>query len=176
MLISVRRRVLPQSDLEKIRQYVARGKPVIGIRTASHAFSIKNKSLPEGFSDWPEFDAEVFGGNYHGHLGNQLKSTIKLVEKGSRHPIITGLTSTPFEQGWSLYQTSPFAPGTNVLLTGQAEGHPPEPVAWTYTRADSGRSFYTSLGHIDDFKSPGFVRLLQNALRWSADLNINDHD
>jgi type 1 glutamine amidotransferase len=33
----------------------------------------------------------------------------------------------------------------------------------------SGKSrvFYTSLGHVDDFKNPQFVRLLGNAVLWT---------
>ena len=45
-----------------------------------------------------------------------------------------------------------------------AESEKTEPVAWTFTRADGGRSFYTSLGHPDDFTRPEFRTLLKNAL------------
>ena len=73
-----------------------------------------------------------------------------------------------FKQGGSLYRTSPLAKGTTVLAIGPAEGQPEEPVAWTFERADKGRSFYTSLGHVDDFENPAFVHLLVNGLHWAA--------
>ena len=55
-----------------------------------------------------------------------------------------------------------------MLLLGTVEGQPAEPVAWTFVRADGGRSFYTSLGHVDDFAKPEFENFLANAIRWSC--------
>src|SRR3954469_5092216 len=68
LLISVRRRTPPKAQLEAIRRHVAAGKPVVGIRTASHAFSLnKGQTLAAGSADWPQWDAEVLGGNYGNH-------------------------------------------------------------------------------------------------------------
>lgn len=170
VLISIRRRVLPPSDMQVIRDFVAAGKPVIGIRTASHAFSLGRKQTPDGFSDWPEFDAQVFGGNYHGHLGNSLVSIVQ-TEKELLHPILRTVTREPFQQGYSLYNVMPLAKGTTVLATAKADGHPAEPVAWTYQRADGGRSFYTSMGHPRDFASIHFQQLLLNGIHWAVGLN-----
>lgn len=176
LLVSIRRRVLPTADMQLVRDFVESGKPVIGIRTASHAFALRNAEPPEGFADWPEFDAQVFGGNYHGHHGNQLKSTVQVVESAVDHPLLTGVTKERFPQGWSLYETSPLADGTTLLMTGEVEGYPAEPVAWTFTRADGGRSFYTSLGHITDFEREPFIRLLTNAVYWAAERPIPTWD
>lgn len=167
-LISVRRRVLPLADLKFVRDFIAVGKPVVGIRTASHAFSLgNNKEVPKGLVDWPEFDAQVFGGNYHGHHPNNLPSTVSIA--ASDHPLVQGLPES-FTQKGSLYMTSPLAAGTHTLLVGKAEGFDPEPVAWTFRRADGGLSFYSSLGHPEDFKNPAFVQLLANAIAWAAQL------
>src|SRR5262249_49177583 len=38
LVVSMRRRALPEKDLEAVRKFLAAGKPVVGIRTASHAF------------------------------------------------------------------------------------------------------------------------------------------
>ena len=54
------------------------------------------------------------------------------------------------------------------LLIGTIPDKPSEPVAWTFKRADGGKSFYTSLGHPSDFKNPAFRLLLANAIRWAA--------
>ena len=169
LLVSVRRRVLPENDLAIVRAFVEAGKPVIGIRTASHAFSLRNQEPPIGFAAWSEFDEEVFGGNYTNHHGNSLKSLITVTS--DKHPITEDLAKTTFPQGGSLYRTSPLKEGTNVLMTGKVEGHPAEPVAWTYVREDGGRSFYTSLGHIDDFANPLFQQLLLNGIRWTLEAN-----
>jgi type 1 glutamine amidotransferase len=53
-------------------------------------------------------------------------------------------------------------------MTGSVPGQPAEPVAWTFQRADGGRSFYMSMGHPGDFENPAFVRLLTNAIAWAA--------
>lgn len=170
VLISVRRRVLPPEDMQVLRDFVSAGKPVIGIRTASHAFSLGKSDLPEGYSDWPEFDAQIFGGNYHGHLGNSLASTIQ-TDTELLHPVLNSVTKEPFQQGHSLYNVLPLATGTTVLATGKATGHPVEPVAWTYQRTDGGRSFYTSLGHPKDFANRHFQQLLLNGIHWAVGLD-----
>ena len=52
------------------------------------------------------------------------------------------------------------------LLTGTIPDHT-EPVAWTHDYKGA-RVFYTSLGHPKDFEEPAFVRLIANALFWTA--------
>lgn len=174
-LISVRRRTLKPDRLKIVQDFVAAGKPVIGIRTASHAFSLRKEAAPEGLAGWPEFDAEVFGGSYTNHYGNKLESTVHVVKDAATHPILRGINASSFPQGGSLYMTSPVATSAKILLTGTVEGQPPEPVAWTFDRKDGGRSFYTSLGQIKDFDRIEFVRLLTNAIYWSADLEPPAH-
>ncbi|MCC9609029.1 isochorismatase family protein [Blastopirellula sp. JC732] len=175
LLISVRRRALPPEQLEALRKYVAAGKPMVGIRTASHAFGLRGKEPPEGTETWEEFDAEVWGGNYTNHYPNGMKSMIETVEANAKHPILRGVSREPFPQVGSLYQTAPLAAGTTMLLTGTVEGKPAEPVAWTFRRADSGWSFYTSLGHKEDFQNKSFQRLLLNSIYWAAGLEVPNH-
>lgn len=165
LFISARRRPLPKEELARIRQHVAAGKPVIGIRTASHAFHLRNKPAPDGLADWPDIDAQVFGGSYSNHHGHTLKSATWPLPEAKDHPILKGLATAEFPGGGGLYQTSPLKPGATELLRGKVDGvaqH--EPVAWTFIRADGGRSFYTSLGHPDDFSRSEFRTLLKNAL------------
>lgn len=172
LLISVRRRALPPAQLEAVRKYVAAGKPMVGIRTASHAFGLRGKQPPAGTETWEEFDQEVWGGNYNNHYANTLKSTIETVDANAKHPILRGVSREPFTQNGSLYQAAPLAAGTTTLLTGAVEGKPAEPVAWTFRRADGGWSFYTSLGHKDEFQQKPFERLLLNSIYWAAGLEV----
>ena len=167
LLVSIRRRVLPDADMKLIREFVKSGKPVIGIRTASHAFSLgADRNPPEGFADWPKFDADVFGGNYHGHHGNKLKSMVTAM---GDHAILKGVSKKKaVRQGGSLYMTSPLKERTTVLTTGLVDGQSREPVTWTFFRADGGRSFYSSMGHVDDFENAEFTRLLYNGICWAA--------
>jgi len=53
-----------------------------------------------------------------------------------------------------------------VLLTGSIPGHG-EPIAWTRMHK-GGRIFYTSLGHQKDFEEEAFLKLMTNAILWSA--------
>jgi hypothetical protein len=86
----------------------------------------------------------------------------------SSHPILAHVALHEFDAGGSLYQVSPIADSAEVLMTGTIDGAPTEPVAWTFTRTDGGKSFYTSLGHPADFENPAFVRMLVNGLCWAA--------
>ncbi|MDA1016653.1 MAG: isochorismatase family protein [Planctomycetota bacterium] len=167
ILVSVRRRTLPTAAMRVLRRFVAAGKPVVGIRTASHAFSVNGK-LAEGQAMWPEFDAHVFGGHYHGDHGKPLNSPVSIAAPS--HTILAGVPTEPFRQAGSLYKTSPLAKGTTTLLMGRIEGHPAQPVAWTFQRADGGKSFYTSMGHRGDFENPVFLRMLINSLHWAVGL------
>ncbi len=168
LFVSVRRRTLPPQQLNRIRQYVQAGKPVIGIRTASHAFCLRNKEPEDGFAAWPEFDKTVFGGNYTNHYKNSLIATIQRVNPFSTSAefLLSGIQQLPVQSGGSLYCVSPIEEQTELVLEGVVEGHAPEPVAWTFLRTDGGKSFYTSLGHIDDFRGPVLPRLLLNAIEW----------
>ena len=168
LFVSVRRRTLPPQQLNRIRQYVQAGKPVIGIRTASHAFCLRNKEPEDGFAAWPEFDSTVFGGNYTNHYKNTLVAMIQSVQPGSSvsKVLLSGIKKLPTRSGGSLYRVSPLEERADVVLEGTVEGQAPEPVAWTFRRADGGKSFYTSLGHVDDFRGPVLPRLLSNAIGW----------
>lgn len=168
LVLSVRRRALPVKQMEALRKYVAAGKPVIGIRTACHAFSLHGKQPPEGTATWEAFDPEVFGGNYHGHHSNKVTSVVEIVPASADHPILHGAPRGRYTQHGSLYKTSPVADSATLLLTGQIESNDQEPVAWTFQRADGGKSFFTSLGHKTDFDQPMFQRLLLNSVYWAA--------
>ncbi|MCA9178264.1 MAG: isochorismatase family protein [Planctomycetales bacterium] len=177
LLLSVRRRTLPPEQLKVVRDFVAAGKPVLGIRTASHAFCLRNMPAPAGAADWPEFDQEVFGGNYTNHHGNQLKSQVTYAD--GNHPITKPLGMLPVGgvvQHGSLYMAAPLEPGATVLLRGElnpsaaAKQASPEPVAWTFQRRDGGRSFYTSIGAPLDLQNRFYADLLHSALRWAADI------
>ena len=169
LFVSVRRRPLPGSQLERIRTFVAAGKPVVGIRTASHAFSLRaGMPLPENLDAWPTFDPDVLGGHYKGHHGPSPAVTVTLAEGAADHPILAGVDLAQLSGRGTLYQVSPLAESTKPLLIGTIPDQSPEPIAWTNVSKSGGRVFYTSLGHVDDFQQEPFNRLLVNALRWAA--------
>ncbi|MFL2478017.1 MAG: PVC-type heme-binding CxxCH protein [Verrucomicrobiales bacterium] len=166
LFISVRRRALPSEQLRAVREYIMASNPVIGIRTSSHAFSLRNQKPEQGHEAWEMFDPEVFGGNYHGHHGSDKKTFAKSVD--AAHPIMKGVTVDEFPTGGSLYQVLPLEKNTHVLMSGRAVGiNENQPVAWAYENKFGGKSFYTSLGHKNDFSNLNFIKMIDNALSWA---------
>lgn len=164
LFISVRRRSLPDEQLKLVREYVEAGKPVMGIRTASHAFHTKG-THPEGHGEWQSFDPHVLGGNYQGHHGAGPPVKLQPAPRAEGHPILNDVDATKFVSYGSLYRVSPLASTAQALLIGTIPGKPPEPVAWTHMYR-GGRVFYCSLGHPKDFEQDDFKRLLVNAVFW----------
>ncbi len=170
---SIRRRTLRKNQLDVVRKYIADGKPLVAIRTTSHAFSPRGGELADGLEQWPEFDREILGGNYQGHHGNEAKTFVRAIQEAAGHPILQGVPMDEFRVFGSLYRNTPLATTAAPLMLGRADGvEQHEPVAWTHQRPNGGKVFYTSLGHPQDFETPEFVRLLRNATYWAADLPI----
>lgn len=171
LLVSVRRYTPPPAQLEIIRRYVQSGRPIVGIRTASHAFVLRDAEPPAGQSAWPEWGEEVIGCHYdHRHTSGK---TVTITAVPPLHPLLTGV-SLPFTNQDSLYRVTPLRPGATPLLLGTAPGEPPQPVAWTFTHVGGGKTFYTALGSPTDFANPAFRRLLRNGVRWAAGLPMEE--
>jgi type 1 glutamine amidotransferase/nicotinamidase-related amidase len=171
VVVYARRRAFHADQMKYLRDYLSRGKPLIGLRTASHAFDAR-EAVPKGHDEWVKFDPEVLGGNYHGHYDAGPAATITLAPGADNHAILKGI-ELPLHSNGSLYKASPLAAGTMPLLVGEITGEKPEPVAWTHQYKNS-RVFYTSLGHPDDFANPQFRKLLTNAIFWAIDMPIAD--
>lgn len=152
-----RRLKITGEQLERVKKYATSGKPVVAIRTASH-----------GFQNWLDMDKEVLGGDYKNHYGNDLKTTVKLTDTGSKHPIMDGVK--PFISDGSLYKNPAVNKDVTVLMNGSIPDHT-EPLTWTRDYK-GGRIFYTSLGHPNDFKDPNFTRMLTNAIYWVAKKDV----
>ena len=168
-LWSIRRRTLPKSQMDVVRRFLAAGKPLVAIRTTSHAFCLRAKKPAAGLDEWPEFDREVLGCSYENHHGNKLQTHVWANPGAEKHPVMAGVRTDEFRLYGSLYRSLPVAKAATVLMMGRAGNiatH--QPVAWTHTSPAGGRVFYTSLGHPEDFKIPDFDRLLMNAVYWAA--------
>jgi nicotinamidase-related amidase/type 1 glutamine amidotransferase len=173
-LISVRRRALPEKQMDIIRKFVSDGKPLVGIRTASHAFSLRGQKPPQGCAVWETFDSEVFGGHYTNHHGDGPKVEIKVADGAATHPILSGVNLAELRGKGSLYKVSPLEKTATPLLIGSIPDKPAEPVLWTHKTKAGGRVVYTSLGHRDDFTEAAFNRLLSNAIHWAAGLPVSE--
>ncbi|MBL7221700.1 MAG: ThuA domain-containing protein [Phycisphaerae bacterium] len=153
LVVYARRFEISGAQLKTVKDYIASGRPVIGIRTASHAFQ-----------KYLEFDREVLGGSYSGHLGDEDGIKIIVNTQTARHPVLSGVYE--WTRSGKLYRNRELRPGVTLLLTGKGpkESHP---VAWVRTIGKQ-RVFYTSMGLSEDFANDTFNRLLANAVEWTT--------
>lgn len=160
-MLFARRQPLSAAQQEEIEKYLAAGKPLVAIRTASHAFSVKS-DLPAGLKNWDEFDKTILGGSYRGH-GN---GGSEILGGNTSNPLLAKVGGFPWKSKSDLYNVKPVASDATVLISGRDASGAEEPVAWTRTVGKS-KVFYTSLGHEEDFKNPDFRKLLGNAVSWA---------
>lgn len=156
----IHRRELPEEQLAIIREYLGSGKPLVALRTTSHAFET-----------WKEFDREILGCHYDGHHGNKSGDNptyLRIVPEQVGHPILAGVPAEEFAVPSWLYKSQPLSNTATCLMTGRVSDRPVEPATWVNERGGQ-RVFYTMLGHPDDFNLPAFRALLLNAIQWSLD-------
>ncbi|WP_139997380.1 ThuA domain-containing protein [Paenibacillus paridis] len=174
----IRFRQLPEEQFRYIREYLDTGKPVIGLRTSTHAFQ-----YPEGhpLQEWNDgFGIDVLGAPWIRHFGHSSTTSVSVAWAAGEHPILRGIP-THFECRSWLYQVLPYPlEGTIPLLNG-ATINPEDngwsytsdtprvhPVAWTRTHGGGGRVFTTTMGHPEDFELEAFRRLLLNGMHWAV--------
>ena len=173
VLVSVRRRMPPKEQLDALRAHIAAGKPLVGIRTACHAWCTRDEkqnaaALAAGKGVWPEFDPEVIGGHYSNHHGNEQKSSIAPADGAHHHPTLLGVQVQKLVGNGSLYVVKPLVETAQTVLIGTIFAKDPEPVAWTNLAGPKqARVFNTTLGHWDDFENPAFKKLLANGITWA---------
>ena len=180
-VIFVRRVALEPQKMDMIKNYIKSGKPVLGIRTASHSFDAKGNVAREGggitqsnesvsgfLAQWPEFDEEILGGNYQGHYGHlKEKTQIRIVPGMEKHPLLKGIDPNGFGSVSWLYQNRPLrSAAAQVLLTGAIPNEPSEPVLWINHTKYNNTVVYTSLGHHDDWNIPDFHQMLVNSVHY----------
>lgn len=154
LVVFCRRWQLEGQQAKRIRDWCESGKPILGIRTASHAFQF-----------FREFDREILGGDYQGHDGGGVEVHIARNEENALHPILKEVSD--WSRKGKLYFNPNIADDVVLLLSGKTEENQ-APVAWARENGKQ-RIFYTSLGIPDDFRNENFLRLLDNSLLWLAE-------
>lgn len=171
LILFSRRRFLPKEQMDAVRAHLNAGRPLLGIRTANHAFIPRPKDVVDpGLEIWPEFTREVLGGENAGYETKGLPYTVSL-PAGVSTPLLEGVNSANIRGHQSLYKVLPLAADATPLLIGTAgagASTPPQPVAWTRAYGpNKARIFYTSLGAPEDMQIQDVRRLLVNAVKWT---------
>ena len=168
MVIFTRFRDLPDDQMKHIVDFVDSGKPVIGLRTSTHAFDLRNNKKYLRFS-WrnPEWDGgfgrQVLGETWIDHHGGHgWQSGRGIAAPGAEgHPILRGIADGDVWDPSDVYTVRlPLPVGCKPLLLGQVlagmspddppcdseerdgktfdKNDPMMPVAWVRTRKLEG--------------------------------------
>ena len=191
LVIFLRFQDFPDAEMQHIVDYLDRGGPVVGFRTATHAFQIRRPDARFAKYTWNNkaeyaggFGRQILGETWVSHYGkNHAQSSKLLLQAGeASHPILRGVKDVWVQSGG--YTAAPIE-GSRILAMGQIlEGMTPDsppaggkelmPVAWyrTYTGAAGkpGRVFTTTHGASEDLLNEGFRRMSINACLWAAGL------
>lgn len=174
---------LPPKQFEYIWKYLNSGKPVIGLRTSTHAFDYeKNHPLAE-FNRG--FGKRALGSEYYLHLSGDTE--VKHVLANRNHEVLNGVAQKFIDPG-TLYKAKLPATATPLLMgtgkpkrtgiiknqfgTHELEAEMSWPVAWTWKNEWGGRVFSTTLGHEKSFALDTVNRLLINAVHWCLEKSV----
>ncbi len=194
MVIFTRFRNLPDEQMKYLDDYLKAGKPVVGMRTATHAFNIPGGKTYSRYTNgsnvngWEGgFGRLVLGEqwvNHHGQHGSQGTRGI-LVPENKDHPILRGIRDGDIFGPTDVYTVHLPLPHCDVLVLGEVtqslqpdskpvegkKNDPMMPVAWTKMYSipygKPGRAFATTMGASQDLASEGARRLLVNACYWA---------
>lgn len=188
MVLFTRFRELPDDQMKYIVDYTNAGKPVMGLRTATHAFNYK-ENLESPYAKYSFNSGDFDGGygrqvlgetwiNHHGHHGKESARGV-IDEAMKNHPIVKGVSDI-----WGpsdVYGIKELTGDAQVLVHGQVlvgmeptDAPKPDtitmPMAWikTYTgeTGNTSRVFNTTMGASVDLESEGLRRLLVNGCYW----------
>ena len=195
MVIFLRWRTLPDEQMKPIIDYIEAGKPVVGLRTATHAFKPGRKGPYAKYTS----DSKVSG--YEGGFGKQVLGETWVAHHGAHgkegtrgiialgqegHAIVRGIEPGSIFGTTDVYTVKLPLPGDSTpLVLGQVteslkpeskpvagkKNDPMMPVAWTKTykgeSGNVGRVFTTTMGASQDFAHEGTRRMLVNGCYWA---------
>jgi len=171
-------RALPDRQLKLILDYVNSGKPIVGLRTSTHAFRYPDGHKNAKYNDG--FGREVFGQKWITHHGHKSSTEVSIIPTMAKHPILKGIYGSFPCSSW-LYHVTPLVGDCTPLLMGRAlnsdktenqDEYPlTQPVAWTKTYKGA-RVFFTTLGHPKDFEEYSVRRLLMNGIYWALGMEV----
>ncbi|WKN29925.1 ThuA domain-containing protein [Porifericola rhodea] len=197
MVLFTRFRELPDEQMKYIDAYTKAGKPIVAMRTSTHAFNYsRNKQSPYAkysFNSKEEgweggYGKQVFGETWVAHHGHHGKEGTRGLINGlvQDHPILKGVQDI-----WGptdVYTIADLPEDAEVLLYGQSTKGMNDkaplsydkavmPVAWTrnYTSASGkqARVFNTTMGAAVDLQSEDLRRMMVNACYWAMGMEAD---
>jgi putative membrane-bound dehydrogenase-like protein len=177
----------PQTQMQYLDNYLKRGGPVVGMRTATHAFKTKASDPFAKYSYDSKvtgyelgFGHQVLGQTWVGHYGkNHTQSTrISVVDSRDSHPILRGVKDIWVQAGCYVGKPTDGEVLTMAQpLNGMTLDSPidstkmPMPSEWTRTYISEsgkpGRVFTSLYGTPEDLLNDGYRRMLVNGCFWT---------
>lgn len=189
MIIGTRFRDPSLEDAKHVTKFLNDGKPVIGIRTSTHAFKWLDDRSFGGKISFKDFGPKVMGEGWVSHHGKHKVEGARgvLESANANHPILNGVSDVfgPSD----VYGIKALTEKDTILLRGQVtenlnpssrpvagKNNPMQPLAWLHTyqspRGSSGTTFCTTMGASVDLASEDLRRLLVNAAYHLTGLDV----
>ncbi len=190
MIIATRFRTLPDEQMKHLVEYIEGGNPIIGLRTATHAFNDPASATYGRYSwqyqgdDYKQgFGRQVLGETWIAHHGKHNVESTRGIIADPAHPIATGIKDGEIWGPSDVYRVRLPLEGSHVIFNGAIlSGMKPEdavvddprndpmmPIGWTRTYKDA-RVFTTTMGAATDFANTGVRRMIVNATYWALGL------
>ena len=195
VVMLLRFRELPDPEMKHFVDYLHRGKPIIALRTSTHAFAYtRNQQSPYAKFDWQSrdwpggFGQQVLGEtwiNHHGEHGKQSTRGVINAEFKA-HPVLRGVADL-----WGptdVYAVAQPLTDAQVLVRGEVltgmnpsdaplagpKNNPMMPLVWLRDyRGEGGQRnkiLTTTMGAATDLECAALRRLIVNACFWSVGL------
>ena len=189
-------RELPDEQMQHFVDYYLSGKPIIALRTSTHAFNYSGKSESKfKHYDWRSqewkggFGKQVLGETWVAHHGAHKKEATRgIIEASAKeHPILKGVQDIFGDS--DVYTANP-PPDAEILVRGQVlkgmkpedepvvgkKNEPMQPVVWVRNyKNEAGKTnkiVTTTMGSSTDLQNEGLRRLLVNAAYWAVELPV----
>ena len=132
-IFQIRFRNLPEAQMAAVDRFLKAGKPLVGIRTATHAFSIKDEQSPWHHYHWKYkgdrdgawkggFGRFILGETWIAHHGkHKYESTRGRIAPGAEHnDLLNGISDREIWGPSDVYRVRlPMLAGTEVVLLGE---------------------------------------------------------
>lgn len=194
MIMFIRFRELPDEQMKYIDEYMAAGKPVVALRTSTHAFNYsRNKqslyakySFDSAVKGWEDgYGRQILGETWVSHHGNHGKEGTRGLINGvlQNHAILRGIkdiwgpTDVYTIRDLNNAQVLLYGQSTNGMTADSPINYEKSimPVAWiqyyTNENGNTGRIFNTTMGAAVDLINEDLRRLLVNASYWAMGMD-----